>query len=416
MHSNLMQNHAPKTRKVTSKACDACRRRKTKCNGSQPCAGCLSANLACTFNAPRGQGGNRGPRAIVLNELRTIAQNDVDDAQNASLPPTVTVAATPIEFTQSVFEEFIRIYEDCIYRLVSLLPIHVLRGESTRMQVSPIASQLIFSFCAYIANFGDITEDANWGPAWSLVDPKTYYLDHALLSLDRARVTQLDPRSVYISFFLYGAYAGQGNYRQAWFYLREATTLFMMLKDEDEDWFDTKTRTQLFWILVVSERAHGVRRNRPTTLLVTPSSYPLDACESLGLRYLTSLFRPLSDVFFTVWNGGSTEVCSKEWLLQLERDVRTALPMILEISNEETANVRISQFWLQIKLWELFPRFGYLSTESTDDCLTFRYPILVARDLTILSMKLPIQSLQIHGVGMVHCSHPKFMSPLTMLD
>jgi SP family general alpha glucoside:H+ symporter-like MFS transporter len=168
------------------------------------------------------------------------------------------------------------------------------------------------------------------------------------------------------------------------------------------------------WRLLFS-RAHGVRRNRPITLTVTPSSYPLDAYEELGLRYLTSLFRPLSDVFFAVWNG-STEDCSKEWLLQLERDVRTALPMVLAISNEETANVRISQFWLQIKLWELFPRFGYLSTESVYDCLTFRYPILVARDLTTLSMKLPIQSLQIHGVGMVRCSRLKSMSPLTMLD
>ena len=168
------------------------------------------------------------------------------------------------------------------------------------------------------------------------------------------------------------------------------------------------------WRLLFS-RAHGVRRNRPITLTVTPSSYPLDAYEELGLRYLTSLFRPLSDVFFAVWNG-CTEDCSKEWLLQLERDVRTALPMVLEISNEETANVRISQFWLQIKLWELFPRFGYLSTESVYDCLTFRYPILVARDLTTLSMKLPIQSLQIHGVGMVRCSRLKSMSPLIMLD
>lgn len=106
-----------------------------------------------------------------------------------------------------------------------------------------------------------------------------------------------------------------------------------------------------------------------------------------------------------MWNG-STEDCSKEWLLKLERDVRTALPVVLEISNEETANIRISQFWLQIKLWELFPRFGYLSTDSFHDCLTFRYPVMVARDLTILSMKLPIQSLQIHGIGMVRSFHP----------
>lgn len=65
------------------------------------------------------------------------------------------------------------------------------------------------------------------------------------------------------------------------------------------------------------------------------------------------------------------------------------------------ANLRVSQFWLRIKLWELFPRFGFLSTESYYECLTFKYPIAVATELTILAIKLPIVSLQVHGVGMV---------------
>jgi SP family general alpha glucoside:H+ symporter-like MFS transporter len=113
-------------------------------------------------------------------------------------------------------------------------------------------------------------------------------------------------------------------------------------------------------------------------------------------------------MFFAVWNGSSTN-CSKEWLLELERDVRTALPSNLEVSNAEIANVRVSQFWLRIKLWELFPRFGFLSTESVYECLTFKYPVVVATDLTILAMKLPITSLQVHGVGMV--SHASLLHP-----
>lgn len=112
------------------------------------------------------------------------------------------------------------------------------------------------------------------------------------------------------------------------------------------------------------------------------------------------MFQPLDEIFFAVWNG-SSESCSKEWLLELERNVRTALPPNLEASDAEKANLRVSQFWLRIKLWELFPRFGFLSTESVYECLTFRYPIAVAADLTVLAMKLPITSLQVHGVGMV---------------
>lgn len=149
-------------------------------------------------------------------------------------------------------------------------------------------------------------------------------------------------------------------------------------------------------------RSHGVRRNRPITLQVTSTSPDLgEPCEH-SLHCLASIFRPLDEVFFAVWNGSATE-CSKEWLLKLEQDVRTALPQVLPLSDREIANVRVSQLWLRIKLWELFPRFGFLSTESVYECLTFRYPIVVARDLTILAMKLPGSSFHVHGIGMV-CS------------
>lgn len=251
-----MQNTVSRTvyRKQVAKACDPCRRRKTKCNGAQPCAGCLSAKLACTFNAPRGQGGRTGPRANVLNELRAIPHNDADvfDPQDAA--PTAVVTAA-VELTRDVFKTLVDVYEERIYRIVALIPAERLREEFMRMQTSPTSRQLIYAFCAYMANFAEASTNANCGSTQSSqTDSQIYYLDHTLLSLQRDRITQLDHRSVYTSFFLYGAYAGRGDYRQAWFYLREATTLFMMLKDEDRDWFDMKTRTRLFWILVVSER------------------------------------------------------------------------------------------------------------------------------------------------------------------
>lgn len=152
--------------------------------------------------------------------------------------------------------------------------------------------------------------------------------------------------------------------------------------------------------MLILNRSHGVRRNRPITLQVTPSAPSLGSTQSTGLRLLASIFQPLDEIFFAVWNG-SSKSCSKEWLLELERNVRNALPLNLEVSDEEMANLRVSQFWLRIKLWELFPRFGFLSTESYYECLTFKYPILVAIELTILAIKLPIGSLQVHGVGMV---------------
>jgi SP family general alpha glucoside:H+ symporter-like MFS transporter len=147
-------------------------------------------------------------------------------------------------------------------------------------------------------------------------------------------------------------------------------------------------------------RSHGIRRNRPITIQVTPDSPSLHEPEEIGLQYLASIFRPFDEVFFAIWNGSSND-CSKEWLLRLESRVRNALPDALEVSSEQIANLRVSQLWLQVKLFELSPRFGFLSSESGHECLTFGYPIVLARELIILAMKLPIGSLQIHGVGMV---------------
>ena len=87
--------------------------------------------------------------------------------------------------------------------------------------------------------------------------------------------------------------------------------------------------------------------------------------------------------------------------MEFETKIRDALPESLQVTNEQAANLKVSQLWLRIKLWELFPRFGFLSSASARNCLLFSYPISVARDMTALGMTLPIESMQIHGVGMV---------------
>src|SRR5690348_12370987 len=99
-----------------------------------------------------------------------------------------------------------------------------------------------------------------------------------------------------------------------------------------------------------SSRSHAVRRGRPITLQVTAGSPPLSLTQAPGVQLLASVFQPLDEIFFAVWNGSSRS-CNKEWLLELERDVRTALPSHLEVSNTEIANLRVSQLWLRIKLW-----------------------------------------------------------------
>lgn len=216
----------------------------------------MSAQLTCTFDLPRGQGGNRGPRATVLNELRATQQhNETHEEYRASPDDGGSPIITTTELDTSTVEACIEAYLNHIHRVVPLLDTDFVRVEASLAATSSISRQLVLAFCAYVANFGELSDEP--GSEHSQLfnsNAGSIFLDAALSVQDLGRVKQPSPRSIYISFFLYGAYAGRGDYRQAWFYLREATTLFMMVRIENDPWYNEKAQRSLFWILVISER------------------------------------------------------------------------------------------------------------------------------------------------------------------
>ncbi|KAF2464714.1 uncharacterized protein BDR25DRAFT_296280 [Lindgomyces ingoldianus] len=386
-----------------SPACDACRKRKIKCNRQQPCQRCVDSTLSCAYTSKQIRGGNRGTRATVLNELRSVRElespaqskhEEDGNLQSYGYADDGTLGIVPVNV-------FITAYLQRIQHTVPFLNQEILENEAHQAPRSVLSRLFITSFCAYVATFDNVFDGLDLNlTSYSQQEFAKLFVVSALKAQDRSRIISPSCQSVFISFFLYGALAGTGNYRQGWYYLREATTLFLMCKEGDMvSPYTSSIREKLFWILLISERAHGIRRSRPITLQPTSETPPLTTPAEYGLRCLASLFYYFDDAFFVVWNGSRHE-CNKEWLLGLERDVRTALPVSLDLSNDQIANLRVSQLWLRIKLWELFPRFGFLSSESAYECLTFKYPISVAKDLTILAMKLPTRSLQIHGVGM----------------
>lgn len=241
-------------RKVVPKACDACRRRKVRCNGQQPCLGCMSANLTCAYVSPRRQGGNRGARATVLNELRA---NQAQQGASHS-PASSDSTDSPLIVTYAAEGSFV---QDCIdaylCRIRSVVPILTPQALETEVQLAKTSvhsRQFILAFCAYVANFGNVLEEVQPGHrSGSLVDYGRQCLTNALRA-QAVRNSDPTPRSMLVSFFLYGAHAGLGDYQQGWFYLREATTLFTMLKKDAVSWYDERTHSSVFWILLISER------------------------------------------------------------------------------------------------------------------------------------------------------------------
>src|SRR5690349_17215334 len=107
----------PSTSTSVKRACDACHRRKVKCDGLSPCRNCSSAQLACTYNAIPQKKGQKGSRAKVISELReqnrqsvlsNKAHNRLNNGVGGPMQPCApSLAPTPGLLSNEIVKECI---------------------------------------------------------------------------------------------------------------------------------------------------------------------------------------------------------------------------------------------------------------------------------------------------------------------
>jgi SP family general alpha glucoside:H+ symporter-like MFS transporter len=118
-----------------------------------------------------------------------------------------------------------------------------------------LSRQFIAAFCAYVVGFGDVLGNSFLKSHASEPEAGKQLLDAALSVQVPERISSPSPQAIFISFFLYGAYASLGDYRHGWFYLREATTLFILHRESNgSSWYSPAIQGRTFWVLVISER------------------------------------------------------------------------------------------------------------------------------------------------------------------
>lgn len=78
-----------------SLACDACRRRKIRCDRTHPCEKCIEACLACTYHAVPQRKGPKGRTAPVLTSLRNTFVSSAPQGGQASAPAPAAASTAP---------------------------------------------------------------------------------------------------------------------------------------------------------------------------------------------------------------------------------------------------------------------------------------------------------------------------------
>ncbi|KAL7921294.1 hypothetical protein ACQKWADRAFT_129141 [Trichoderma austrokoningii] len=399
---------------AVKRACDACHRRKVKCDGVNPCRNCTSAQLGCTYNAIPQKKGPKGSRAKVISELRetqrqTSLSAKVQNRMNGipCAPAGHSLAPTPGMLTSDMVKECSQFFFDHMNAQAPILDRRQLEQQILYMEQNRDAYCLMASMCAFVMLQPGMTMPANDPYNLDMV-PGANIISCQLLLEETLRVRkgydyleQITVNALATNFFLFGCYYGQEAHEKAWYYLREATTMIQMIGMDKEDYYlsfdvpEASRLRRLYWLFYIIERAYAIHRQRPLTLQATiklptlgddptdPLSHQLN-----GFILLLNLFRPFDDAFTNSWNKTRANL-SPQHISNLQKQLNDAV-QALACHDPAWNDLSTNQQWLKNTVWQL----SNGGTVTTEGSMSFQYPMGVSRDL-LMNM-----ASHFHGQGM----------------
>ncbi|KAH8909151.1 hypothetical protein BR93DRAFT_894588 [Coniochaeta sp. PMI_546] len=404
---------------AVKRACDACHRRKVKCDGINPCRNCSASQLSCTYNAIPQKKGPKGSRAKVISELRekqhqtsltTKVQNRI--AGINSPPPAPSLAPTPGLLTPELIRESVDFFFANMYSTMPILHRQRLEQQALYVDQSVDTYCLLTSLCAFmmLQPGMQMPSMSNDPYGYENMMPGTNIVTATLLLEETLRVRKgydlLESPSLNTlctSYFLFAYYYGMELHDKAWFYLREATTIAHMIgmsKEEtymNYDGLEGPRRRRLYWLLFVTERAYALQRQRPLTLqasinLPTATDDPTDqlASQLSGFLLLVNLFRPFDDAFVALWNRAVGE-CSDSYVSNVQKQLQAVLPAYLNSQESQLAELQMNQQWLKNMQWQMSLAGGNAGE---------LYSIDIGRDLLPMVSHFP-GSLGLLGLGLI---------------
>ncbi|CAP72982.1 uncharacterized protein PODANS_2_4060 [Podospora anserina S mat+] len=382
---------------AVKRACDACHRRKVKCDGINPCRHCSASQLACTYNAIPQKKGPKGSRAKVINELKeNQRQTSLSSKQNPSNSPSL--APTPRLLTKEMINACVEFFFANLYPTMPILDRQRLEQDIMYMEQNIDSYCLLTSLCAFVSlQPGMVMPNMGMSSMSDPFNPDMMFgggniLTCTLLMEETIRVRKSEDyaasrtiNTLCTDFFLFAVHHGLEMHDKAWFYLREATTLAHLSRMNEETQYmqydsnDAARCRRLYWLLFVTERAYALQHRRPMTLEATinlpahadPSNPHSHHIPSF-LRHI-QLFHSFDHGLLSMWMKTKRE-CSDSYLTSLEKQLQEVLPPYLNDTQAQLNEMSINLHWLKDMAWKL----GLANNNGHDAELSYSFLPMVA--------------------------------------
>ncbi|KAL5603992.1 hypothetical protein FOVSG1_006742 [Fusarium oxysporum f. sp. vasinfectum] len=352
-------------------ACDACRARKVKCNGQQPCPPCEHLNLHCKFLRQRGTGGGSKARVAprrnrILTQLRSAqadGQPSLRDLRASTVDPTLAGsevgASDPSPGT--VVEDSAReriwllsllpLYEQLVYVMNPIITCAEFRRSIDRIHVEPEEhGAFVYAAAAVAIHSTPLTSDQD-SPQTPLgsgafecrTEASRYNQLRDMVNksfaarfqgkskgvMDHLAQRDVTVRKIMTCVFLAASLMGLRRRERAFTSLREAINMMQLLPYEEGD-EDLPRKQRLYWQLFIHERFAAIALGLPPVLTVCGYPQPdvaLPTYIQTGFGRLCRLFSIMDNDFMRYWTkyqGSSEKMGITFWNPEPRDDEMTA--------------------------------------------------------------------------------------------
>jgi hypothetical protein len=433
-------------RKGTRRACDPCSVRKVRCDGNQPCSRCEAASWECTYLKSHGKSGPKGPRRTTeaaIRRLQERSKSNQDDSRSnsefsydatspstpelpyiGSLPtyndtdlentgwPGITSPPFPIAQTEpqrisiSCISQYLDIYQARGY---GIWPVVDAEGLTARLLTHPDdleAYALATAICAaVVSQFSIDTEPDNSVEGHYRVSSSEFEKESIKARIDADHMENISIFSILGSFFLHVFSANVGRMNVSTTLLGEAIVKSHILGLHKSVYYTAmgpervQHTLRIYWLLFITERAHSIQHDVPTTLKRAPDLPPL---ENLNDGSVTPAFVQLCKLFSILDTTITADPATARNALAVAQQELSCDDAPLSLENElQRADISMTQQWMRIFLWQYALKVTSLSSANAADEFSFSFPAKVAQNVLSNLSSLSKQSIEAHGPGMV---------------
>jgi Fungal Zn(2)-Cys(6) binuclear cluster domain len=412
----------------SSQACNACKRRKVRCNGQRQCQQCAHFNLKCVYTPvvrgrPRRGAASRG---TVIEECRknvtlpsisngspAIPSNGVSSHRfivPSNAAPTISLPPIMTHPDPSFFLDLIPDYLSAVYPVNPIITEPEIRRCISNINSSREDASFVYAFAAITINLSrtDIMQSSPdiMGQISFLLDKSLDHIDPMSIRSGPSLLKVM--RNIFIEICLMGLLSPDIGF----LYLREAIAMLQMMGVENRETMsklNPKYRCQLqraFWECFIHERYTALSEYKPICLrpLQKLEHDPtIDIKIEHGWNNIIQTFLLVDEQFVDYWMGDRSQVTA-EWIENKHRELENEQwkMEIQSLSSMQQADLIITRQWLHTLTWQMALSNILLSSDAPSESLSLTLPLRLSTQLRQLLGTFSHEAIGIHGTGVLN--------------